>query len=301
MTYNTETSGKILTHIKLRDLWLCPARKQQLAEKDWAVLSDPLATPAAIDNILRQQRLVTDAQLKQLDKFSQQLHINKHVLFTNATLSEKFDCYLRLHDVIGGSQHNQKIMQEAATTALIQAANLRDFAGYLQFYLCCARKLHLEGFAPSIRMARIKLVQDAMSMGLQEYLHGPHISTPPSPLAITNVLSAWFLQENRLGFSDLANGLMLTTRHIPLLNLTYTEIIRAARDFVRHMQVFFACHQATSLQLSQTGESWIYEFRYPEVTARLILSEEGKLTLDTYLLTCTQTQNPIVEHYQYAQ
>jgi hypothetical protein len=301
MTYDTETSAKILTHIKLRDLWLCPARKQQLAEKDWAVLSDPSATPAAVDSVLRQQRLVTDTQLKQLDRFSQQLHIDKHVLFANATLSEKFDCYLRLHDAVEGSIHNQKIMQEAATTAIIQAKNLRDFAGYLQFYLCCARKLHLECFAPSIRMARVKLVQDAMSIGLQEYLHGPHVSTPPSPAAVTDVLSDWFLQENRLGFSDLANGLMLTTRHIPLLNLTYTEIIRAARDFVRHMQVFFACHQATSLQLSQTGEQWIYEFRYPEVTARLILNKEGQLTLDTYLLTYTQTHNPIAEHYQYVQ
>ena len=275
------------------DLLLCAEKQQQISSEDWARLSgselDPLKTKA----LLARYRLLSCAELNTLDEFLCHLGVNEHPLFARLCLSEKLETYSRLNWVIKTYKISHKIshevMQEAARFALLQAQSAPDFAARYQFYVCCTKKLRLETFVPSIRIARIALVQDAILLSLNEYSQVlPELATPPSAQDLVRYLSDWFGQGKHLGFSDAASGLWLTAQYLPLLAMSYVEITRAARDFVRHMQVFFKHHQATDAQLVQTGDRWLYEFNYPEVQARLKLNAEGCLSLDFYRLVCTE-------------
>lgn len=282
-----------LIYIAERDLLLCAAKQRQISAADWALLTDAELDPLAVDAVLARYRLVSGAELNELDGFLRHLDVADHALFARVGFSEKFETCARLMWVIKTYKISRKVshavMQEAARFALAQAQSGPDFASRYQFYVCCTQKLRLETFAPAIRTARIMLIQEAIVLSLHEHLHGlTGLAKPPSSSEIKQRLTELFVQGKRLGFTDEASGLWLTAQYLPLLAMSYGEITRATGDFMRHMQVFFRHHQATDLQLVQTGERWVYEYNYPEAQARLRLSAEGELSVEFYRLVCTE-------------
>lgn len=282
-----------LMYIAERDLLLCAAKQRQISAADWALLTDAELDPLAVNAVLARYRLLSGAELNELDGLLRHLDVADQALFTRMGFIEKFETCTRLMWVIKTYKISHKVshavMREAARFALAQAQTGPDFAARYQFYVCCTQKLRLETFAPAIRTARIVLIQDAILLSLHEHLDGLTGFTKPfSPPEIKQRLSELFMQGKRLGFTDEASGLWLTAQYLPLLSMSYAEITRATRDFVRHMQVFFRYHQATDLQLVQTGERWVYEYNYPEAQARLRVSAGGKLTVEFYRLVCTE-------------
>lgn len=281
-----------LIHLVERDVLLCQEKQRQISGEDWSLLADPLLCDFDVNTLLARYHLLSSAELSALDDFLSHLAVGDHALFTGMCFNEKLESYLRLGWAIKTYKISHKIsrdlMQEAAVFALQQAKSVPDFAARYQFYVCCIKKLQLETFAPSIRAARIRLIQDAISVNLNISLPGVSgLVSPPSPQGIPKLLNDGFVEGRHLGFTDVAIGLWLTAQYLPLLAMSYAEISRATKDFVRHVHVFFKHHQATDVQLVQTGEYWVYEFNYPEVQARLRLSASGCLTLDFYRLVCT--------------
>lgn len=277
-----------LNYVASCDLMLCEKKQQHISATDWAVLSEPHGEIGLHTELLTRYRLVTCAELRTVDDYLRALEVSDHPMFATIGFSEKLAMHTRFQGALNPFHFPPELLIEAARFALAHVQTAPAFVAHYQFYLCCTKKLGLDSFAASIRIARVNLVQEALLLSIKDCLDGPVLEGQIPPELILEKLAEWIAQGNHLGFCDAASGLWLTAQHLSLPGLSYTEITRAAKDFVRHMQVFFCHHHATCLQLAQTGEHWVYEFDYPEAQASLHVSAEGCLTVSAYKLVCAQ-------------
>lgn len=284
-----------LIYIEAQDLYVSTEKQHQIDKDDLRALSNKNTESGHARQLLARYELTGGRELEKLDAFLKKIGVKDHPLFNKMNLSALLDLHALLNSGTDYRTVDNVLTQEAAAVAIKQAETPGDFAARYLFYLCCAKKLRLEEFTPAIRGAHISQVQEAMESALTEYLRGPEICIPPPPQLVWDLLNEWFVKRENIGFADVGTGLLLTARHITLIHLSDTEIVRAVHEFVRHMQIFFRHHHATDAQLAQVDERWIYRFNYPEVRARLTLVPGGCLTLEHYHLVCSQLMETTYE------